>query len=217
MPIPNNPILLTNGLRHAVYQSAEIKNPELVVLLHGWTGDENSMWVFARDLPRHYAILSPRGALPASPAGYSWILHEDGKKPDFNQFAASAGLLLGQINRWIEEFSLQPRPIHWIGFSQGAALALTLSTLYPNITGKTAVLSGFIPVGGNQVLENKDLSGSEFFISHGIQDEIVPVSRAREAARILEKAHANVTYCEENVGHKTGSQGFKALRQFYTK
>jgi len=111
--------------------------------------------------------------------------------------------------------ALQPSPIHWIGFSQGAALALTYPLFIRISQEKTAVLSGFIPIGGSQLLESQARRGGDFYISHGTQDDMIPVARAREAVRLLEKANANVSYCEENVGHKTGPQGFKGLRQFF--
>ncbi len=32
----------------------------LLLLVHGWTGDENSMWVFVRNFDPHYWIIAPR-------------------------------------------------------------------------------------------------------------------------------------------------------------
>ena len=34
----------------------------LLVLLHGWTGDENVMWIFTRRLSRRFWLLAPRWA-----------------------------------------------------------------------------------------------------------------------------------------------------------
>ena len=33
----------------------------VILLLHGWTGDENSMWIFASRLPDQAILISPRG------------------------------------------------------------------------------------------------------------------------------------------------------------
>ncbi len=35
-------------------------NPRLLVLIHGWTGDENSMWIFTRRLSPDYWMIAPR-------------------------------------------------------------------------------------------------------------------------------------------------------------
>ena len=47
----------------------------LLLLLHGWTGDENSMWVFARNFPRAAWMLAPRAPFLAPSGGYSWREH----------------------------------------------------------------------------------------------------------------------------------------------
>ncbi len=38
----------------------------VILLLHGWTGDENAMWVFANRLPRNSLLISPPRALSCS-------------------------------------------------------------------------------------------------------------------------------------------------------
>ncbi len=45
----------------------------ILLLLHGWTGDENSMWTFTKKFS-NYAFLSPRAPYlaPAERGGYSW-------------------------------------------------------------------------------------------------------------------------------------------------
>src|SRR5688572_14235168 len=52
--------------------------PRFLLLIHGHTGDENSMWVFARGLPAHYWIVAPRAPHPAESGGYSWRLPQTG-------------------------------------------------------------------------------------------------------------------------------------------
>ena len=36
------------------------RDARVMLLLHGWTGDENSMWAFARDLPASAWLIAPR-------------------------------------------------------------------------------------------------------------------------------------------------------------
>ncbi len=36
--------------------TASSQNANVLVMLHGWTGDENAMWVFARNLPDNFWI-----------------------------------------------------------------------------------------------------------------------------------------------------------------
>ena len=53
---------------------AMVKARRLLVLIHGLTGDENSMWVFVRNLKEDYWIIAPRAPYNAEhPAGgFSW-------------------------------------------------------------------------------------------------------------------------------------------------
>jgi len=39
-------------------------------------------------------------------------------------------------------------------------------------------------------------------VAHGTQDQLVPIDRARTSIELLEQAGAQVTYCEDEVGHK---------------
>jgi predicted esterase len=44
---------------------------------------------------------------------------------------------------------------------------------------------------------------------------MVPIDRARSSVAILERAGANVTYCEDNVAHKVSVTCLNALKQFF--
>jgi hypothetical protein len=45
-----------------------------MLLIHGLTGDENSMWIFARNLSAEYWMIAPRAphASQMAQGGYSW-------------------------------------------------------------------------------------------------------------------------------------------------
>ena len=55
------------------------------------------------------------------------------------------------------------------------------------------------------------------FLAHGAFDEIVPVGRAREAVKLLGQAGAQVTYCEDDVGHKLSLSCFQSLQTFFVR
>lgn len=63
------------------------------VMLHGWTGDENSMWIFAPRLPADAILLAPRGLYESPLGGYSWYPKIDRLWPRIEDFdEAIAGL-----------------------------------------------------------------------------------------------------------------------------
>jgi phospholipase/carboxylesterase len=189
----------------------------LLVMLHGWTGDENSMWVFARKLPQHLAILSPRGLFPAQGAGYSWreIKPDNGLLPGMDDLHPSASALIDFIDGWTETKKINADQFDLIGFSQGAALAFAVAILYPERIRSLAALSGFLPKGGGEMLTTHTLAGKKIFISHGRQDEMVPVNLSRRAANLLEISGAKVTYCETDGGHKVSVECFSRISDLF--
>jgi phospholipase/carboxylesterase len=199
------------------YHKPETAGPYPVIwLLHGWKGDEESMWIFVSQLPTNYLILAPRGRFPAENGGYSWYPIRKNGWPTLDVLKPATYKLLGLMESW-------PLMAPWgdfssfrlAGFSQGAALAYAFTILNPDRVQAVAGLAGFLPVDAEKHLTNISLQGLTAYISHGSKDEIVPIEKAREAVRLLEKSGANVTFCESDVGHKLSADCFNNLEVFF--
>jgi predicted esterase len=52
------------------------------------------------------------------------------------------------------------------------------------------------------------------FVAHGTKDEMVTVERARASMQLLEQAGAEITYCEDEVGHKLSKDCLRALEHY---
>jgi len=182
-------------------------------MLHGWTGDENSMWVFARKLPAQVAVLAPRGPYVAPEGGYTWREIHPGTwgLPGLDDFRQSAEALISFVDVWSNSERVDANQIDLIGFSQGAALSYTLALLHPERIRALAALSGFMPDGAEDLLARRPLAGKPVFIAHGRQDNLIPVEQARMAAAMLEGSGAKVTYCESEGGHKVSADCFTGL------
>ncbi|HEX7555902.1 MAG TPA: hypothetical protein VF338_04705, partial [Leptolinea sp.] len=100
-------------------------NGRIILLLHGWTGDENIMWIFARKLPPNSWMVSPRGPLVSPEGGYAWAIARNGKRPDVNQFEENSLELIRRFPGWVSEYSPKTR-LDIVGFSQGAAMTYSL-------------------------------------------------------------------------------------------
>ncbi len=188
----------------------------LLVLIHGWGGDEDSMWVFARKVPPGTAVISPRGPFKIAETGYSWRAIQSGLEglPNFDDFRASSKSLINFIDEWCEAKGMNFPQIDLIGFSQGAALSYTMALLYPARLRSVAALSGFIPAGGEKLIAEQLLAGKFVFIAHGRQDEIVPIEHARKAVKLLESGGAKVVFCETDGDHKVSIVCFSGLKKF---
>ena len=189
----------------------------LLLLIHGISGDENSMWVFARDLPAHYWIVAPRAPHVFGAGGYSWRPTEGAAMgpPAYEMFLPAAEDLIRLVDAYSVSARIDASAFDVIGFSQGAAMCNVLAFLYPQRIGKVGILAGFAPGGLEELVTKRPLRGKPFFVAHGTKDETVTIDRARASIALLEQAGAQVTYCEDEVGHKVSVNCLKALKEFF--
>jgi phospholipase/carboxylesterase len=197
-------------------QASHTELGRLLILLHGWMGDENSMWMLARRMSPDYTILAPRGLFPVAEGGYSWrqIIPGTWGMASLEELRPSAEALLAFVDDWSTSAGINSGQFDLMGFSQGAAMAYTLAFLYPQQVRRLAALSGFIPEAGEAVLATQQFSGKPVFIAHGRQDKLIPVEQARRAAMLLKVAGAQVTYCESDAGHKVGKDCLRGMEIF---
>ena len=197
-------------------QASESASPRLLVLIHGWTGDENSMWVFTRRFPPDYWMIAPRAPHKADPSGYSWRPPQPELfgRPSLEALKPAAEALIKLIDEYAASVKIDARQFDVVGFSQGGAMVNALGLLYPKRVRKMGVLAGFVPYQMESMIESKPLTGKNIFVAHGTKDEMVTIDRARASMDLLEKAGATVTYCEDEVGHKLSSNCLRALENY---
>ncbi len=186
------------------YRAPRAPGAPLAVLLHGLSGDERSMWALAHALPSGWGILTPRAPYPAPEGGFSWLEGEPIGWQEVRHFAPAVGAL----ERLLDALPLGAgRPWLLMGFSQGAALALSYRLLGARRPAAWIVAAGYLPRGPWQGLQ-----GMQVFWGHGIHDERIPIARARVEAARLRDAGAQVELCQAPVGHKLGMDCLKGLR-----
>jgi len=199
----------------AQYRPAENKtSSKLLVMLHGWTGDENSMGIFTKGLDPNTHIIAPRAPFEAIPSGYSWVEPiADYGFPNWGLFLPSASKLIEQINNWRILLSVEPLTnTMLLGFSQGAAMSLVLGIGYPSLFSRVAAISGFLPKNGILSKEFPDMP--RFYIAHGVNDEIVSVEESHQTVNYLNTIGANVTYCESDAKHRMSLRCLPGLQVF---
>lgn len=218
MPDLNNTSLITFRDWTLRIRESAAPSPRLLLLIHGFTGDENSMWVFARDLPSDYWIVAPRAPYVAQmpQGGYSWRPAEidNLNEVSFDLLCSSAEALIRLVDEYSASVGLEARVFDVMGFSQGAAMSSALAFLHPDRIRKVGLLAGFVPRGLEQLVAKRPLEGKPFFVAHGTKDQMVSIERARVSIQTLEQAGAQVTYCEDEVGHKVSVNCLRALKKF---
>lgn len=186
----------------------------VLLLLHGWTGDEGVMWVFTHRLSPRYLMIAPRGIYQTASGGFGWQPEVSREWPAVDNLRPSSDALLQLLNP--ENFPTADfSDISGIGFSQGAALMFSFALINHNKLKAMAGLSGFLPEDVEHLIKDKPLTGKRIFIAHGRLDNIVPVEKARHAVELLTLAGAQVNYCEEDVGHKLSASCFRSMESFF--
>jgi phospholipase/carboxylesterase len=219
VPDPNSTSLVTFKNWTLRVRESTSPSPRLMLLIHGLTGDENSMWVFARNLPSDYWLIAPR-ALYASQmeqGGYSWreSAGEAEDRPNLEQLRDSVEALISLVDEYAASVGIEASDFDVMGFSQGAAMSSLLAFLYPQRVRRVGILAGFAPEGLEELTSQRPLEGKPFFVAHGTKDQTVTIARARASMKILEMAGAHVTYCEDDVGHKVSAACLRTLKEFF--
>jgi phospholipase/carboxylesterase len=84
-----------------------------------------------------------------------------------------------------------------------AFAAVALGMLHP---AALISLAGYLPEGDVNLLR-----GSRVFWGHGLRDDLVPITRAREDVAKLRSVGSDVHYCETDIGHKLGVECARGL------
>jgi len=196
------------------------KNP-LLLLLHGYGSNEEDLFGFAAQLPDEYLIISARAPYSLPPYGNAWYAidfdADMNKFTDNIQAAQSRDLIAKFIDEVVEAYPLEANNITLIGFSQGAILSYSVALTYPEKVSRVIALSGYLNMDIIENINSRDISKLRFFISHGTQDQVIPVEWARKAPEYLSAKGLETEYHEYPVGHGVAPQNFHDLLAWLKK
>lgn len=196
------------------YPNNETSEPRVMLLLHGYQGNENVMWILTKPLSGDYLLIAPRAPIKHSDDQFVW--HEITQQwPDISTYRHLTGQLLTHIDQWLGEQGRKIAKYDVMGFSQGAVMAYALALLYPQRINRVAALAGFIPHAWQDQTDLKVTENKAFFIAHGTQDDIIPIKKAHQAADLLKENGGQVTFCEAEIGHKLSANCFNGLGEFF--
>lgn len=178
-----------------------------VVMVHGWLGNENVMSIFERTVPAGVVLVYPRAPIAVKPDSFGWFRVDDPAT-----FEPGLAALETFVRGLPEAYPVDPARVVLMGFSQGAAMSLSLLLKEPALAAGVAALAGFLPRQVQAWATPGRLAGKRVLLSHGTEDDTVPVAWAQSAAEQLRAAGAEVRYEEYPVGHKLNAQGMRDLK-----
>lgn len=197
------------------------KSPVLI-MLHGYGSDANDLFSFASELPEELFIISAQAPYPLPPYGNAWYaINFDsvhGKFSDDVQAVESRNRISAFIDEVVENYPVNRDNLTLLGFSQGTILSYAVALSYPEKVKNVIALSGYINL--NILEENyntNDFSNLSVYASHGMADQVIPVSWARRNPEILTQLDIDHKYSEFPVGHGVAPQNLMEIKSWISK
>lgn len=205
------------GLVHRVRVPASPPSRRTVVMLHGRSGDEDVMWVFARTIPADWLVLAPRAIRPDPDGGYAWHPRKRDEWPTLEMFDEAVAAIVQFIRALPELYGADLHRVYLMGFSQGAAASYAAAIRHPGLIRGIAGLVGFMPALGGDAMRVAPLAGLPVFMAAGARDPTISLDVSEACARILREAGAALEYEVHATGHKLDAKGMHALTQWWRR
>lgn len=180
-----------------------------VIMLHGLGGDDKSMWVLESAFPENSLIVAPRGLYALGEGSYSWVNPRVSDWPMLDDLRSSVQAIDALIEELVESVGLRKDRLVIMGFSQGAALAFAAAAQGSIDINALVAVAAYLPGG-----DLEGLTGIPVFWGHGVLDDRVPISHAREGVKRLREFGADVHFCESDVGHKLSVECLHGLEDW---
>jgi phospholipase/carboxylesterase len=194
------------------------KNP-LLLLLHGYGSNAEDLFSFANELPDEYYVIAAQAPYDLQYGSYAWYAinfdADQNKFSDNEQAKSSRDLIAGFIDELILNYSIDAKAVSLLGFSQGAILSYAIALSHPEKISKVIALSGYL---NEELIEenyrNNDFSKLNIFASHGVVDQVIPVTWARKTTPFLDALGIESIYKEYPIGHGISPQIFADFKNW---
>lgn len=191
----------------------------LLIMLHGYGSDENDLFSFASELPEELFIISIKAPYSLEPFGNAWYAinfdADQNKWSDNEQAIQSRELIAKFIDEAVENYPVSKNNVSLLGFSQGTILSYAVALTYPEKVKNVIALSGYI--NKDLLPDSSDIHNYKhlnFYCSHGIEDQVIPVDWARQSQPFLNSLNIKNQYSEFPVGHGVAPQNFFEFKEW---
>lgn len=193
--------MLNKEIFHIVQKSNREDKSPLIVLLHGYGSNEKDLFSFKEFLPNDATIVSFRAPLELFQNMYAWYqIYFENNVKSFDEKSAfsSKNLIIDKIKKISKDYNCDDERITLIGFSQGAILGFSVALMNNNLIKNLVALSGYVE---EKIIDFSSMSFPNIYISHGINDDVIPHLDSKKTLQLLNKNKINYDYYEFNQGH----------------
>ncbi len=198
------------------------KPSKLVVFLHGVGSDGHDLIDLSdefQDSVGNAVFLSPHAPFKydAYPMGYQWFSLIDYTEDKlYEGMEIALPILKEYIDENLKEYQLEYKDLILIGFSQGAMMALQMAPRLPEACFAVIGFSGALVKG--KMLEANINSKPPIFLSHGSDDQVLPISKFHSAYKSLKEMGLNVEgHVIEKLGHGISLEAIELASEFLRK
>jgi phospholipase/carboxylesterase len=211
---------LTHLVREPSARTAGETTP-LLVLLHGVGSNEADLFGLAPYLDGRLLVASARAPVVMGYGAYGWFNIEftpAGLVADVAQARESLRRLAVFVDELIDAYSVDPRRVYLLGFSQGAMMSLSLTLSHPEKVAGVVAMSGRLPAESLADLRDADaLAGLPVLVTHGTFDQVLPVENGRATRDALSKLPVALTYREYPMAHEVSQESLRDVAAWLTR
>ena len=104
-----------------------------------------------------------------------------------------------------------------MGFSQGSMLVNAVALTFPEKIRNVVSLSGAFDPNIINLSSSDSLKKLSFYVSHGLNDEILPFNLSKESLNILKENNIDYTFEKYPIGHGVSPENFKSMLKWLIK
>lgn len=198
-------------------------DPPMLIVYHGYGASERDLLPIAAECDPRLRIVSARAPIDLAPmgmpGGYAWFdLTFRPEGIDYDRASASRGAEIAGlfVHAAQQRWNTPPQRTFLLGFSQGAMMA------HACLLDRRIDIAGAVCMSGRAVDEvftpERDWNGLEgfpLFVSHGIHDDVIPISVGGRAIRkYYQDSPVELTYREYDAPHAIPQDNLDEVREW---
>ena len=198
------------------------EDDKVIIMFHGYGSNKDDLFSFAKFMNPNFLIISVQAPIQMDYNSYCWWSLNYNNDMQLQINTKEAENSLNELNRFISEdlcnkYNFGLNQVYLLGFSQGCMISYALSINFPENYKKAVGLSGKIPYEIINFDEKFDYSNHNFFCSHGVNDQVIPIEVGRESNRWFSEKNINHKYHEFESAHGINSENFEQMNLWLSK